>query len=273
MRQTQGLKSVALGLLTVACSVMLVKLQQARLQTLKNPEQLTPEIVQRQAIAEQNGIALWKKLPAYGYDNLLSNWIFLRFLQYFGDDDARSLGNYELSADYFDVMVDLDPWFVEGYYYLSSSSSLYAGTPAKTVDILNRGLAQMSPRIPKEGYYIWRMKATDEHLFLGDVEAAIQSHLKAAEWASYYNDQESSYAMQASKSSAAFLIRDPRSIMAQVTAWSTVLGQARDQKTQQRAISELEKLGVEVRIDENGAPHFKVPPEILEKEKEALNIE
>lgn len=272
LRQIRGLKNFGLAIIMTICGAMIVGLQQARLAELKHPVQLTPEMVKRQAIAEQASLALWKHLPAYGYNNLLSNWVFLRFLQYFGDDDARNLGDYRLSANYFDVMVDLDPWFTEGYYYLSSSSSLFAGTPDKTVNILGRGLATMSPRQPQDSYYIWRLKAIDEHLFLGDIPAAIKSYLTAAEWASYYNDEQSQYVMARSKDTAAFLIRDPRSIMAQVTGWVTVLSQARDQGTQQRAIAELQKIGVKVRLDEQGAPRFTVPPEILEAEKEALNL-
>ncbi|MGB2925345.1 MAG: hypothetical protein WBB82_08590 [Limnothrix sp.] len=271
-KHAQILKSFGLSLVIAACGAVLVGLQQSRLMELKSSEDLTPESVARLAIAEKNNIALWKSLPAFGYDNLLSDWAFLRFLQYFGDSEARAMGNYELSADFFDIIVDHDPWFTEGYYYLSGSSSLFAGTADRTVDILNRGLAEMSPRQPEEGHYIWRMKAIDEHLFLGDIDASVRSYLKAAEWAGYYDDAASRNAVQRSQSSAAFLVRDPRSIMAQVTAWSGILGQARDADTQARVIRELEKLGVAVRIDENGQVRFKVPPEILEAEKEALQI-
>ena len=130
----------------------------------------------------------------------------------------------------------------------------------------------MAPRQPRKGYYIWRMKAIDEHLFLGDVQSAVRSYLKAAEWAGYYNDPQSQEVIARSQDSAAFLVRDPRSIMAQVTAWSGLLGQSRDSATRDRAMQELEKLGVTMRVDESGAVRFKVPPEVLEAEKEAFQI-
>lgn len=271
-RHSQSFKSWGLAIFVAACGTVLVNLQELRLTELKSATDLTKETVERQAIAEQNSLELWKSLPAFGYDHLLSDWVFLRFLQYFGDGEARALGDYALSADYFDIIVEKDPWFTEGYYYLSGSSSLFAGTPDRTVDILNRGLAQMAPRQPREGHYIWRMKAIDEHLFLGDIESSVRSYLKAAEWAGYYSDKESQDAMRRSQDSAAFLVRDPRSIMAQVTAWSGLLGQSRDSATRDRAMRELGKLGVTMRIDENGAVKFKVPPEVLEAEKEALQI-
>ncbi|NJN74298.1 MAG: hypothetical protein HC799_16640 [Limnothrix sp. RL_2_0] len=272
-RHSQSLKSWGLAVFVAACGTVLVNLQELRLTEIKSSADLTKETVARQAIAEKNSLELWKNIPAFGYDNLLSDWVFLRFLQYFGDSEARKLGDYALSADYFDIIVEKDPWFIEGYYYLSGSSSLFAGTPDRTVDILNRGLAQMSPRQPRKGHYIWRMKAIDEHLFLGDIQASVRSYLKAAEWAGYYSDQESQDAMRRSQASAAFLVRDPRSIMAQVTAWSGLLGQSRDSTTRDRAMFELAKLGVTMRIDENGQVKFKVPPEVLEAEKEALQIQ
>ncbi|ANV84014.1 hypothetical protein AWQ21_06245 [Picosynechococcus sp. PCC 7003] len=269
----KGLKSIGLGALALASGVVIITLQQFRLDSLQQGTDLTPEIVERQAKTEAASLDLWQQLPTYGYDNLVSDWVFLRFLQYFGDDEARRLGDYRLSADYFEVIVDLDPWFKEGYYYLSGSSSLYAGTPDRTVELLNRGLAQMTPTVPDQSFYLWRMKAIDEHLFLGDIPAAIQSYKTAAAWAAYYDDPESHNAQQRSEASVAFLERDPRSIMARVTAWSSILGQARDVETQRRAIAELEAMGVIVRIDENGRPRFEVPPEILEAEKEAFQIE
>ncbi len=266
-------KSLGLGAMILACGAVVVSLQQLRLTGLKQGTDLTPELVERQVQAEAASLALWQQLPAYGYDNLFANWVFLRFLQYFGDDEARNLGNYRLSADFFEVIVERDPWFVEGYYYLSGSSSLYGGTPDRTVDILNRGLAQMTPTTPPKGFFLWRMKAIDEHLFLGDVPAAIQSHKTAAEWASYYDDPESQSAKERSEQTAAFLERDPRSVMARITAWSGILGQARDVETQRRAIAELEALGVIIEVDATGRPSFTIPPEILEAEREALQIQ
>lgn len=272
LNQRQGIKSFGLGLFAVACGSVLLWLQQLRLDDIKDTTDLTPEIVERQAIAEAASLELWKQLPAYGYNNLVADWVFLRFLQYFGDSDARNLGNYRLSADYFEITTKLDPWFVESYYYLSGSSSLFAGTPERTVELLGKGLAEMSPTQPADSHYLWRMKAIDEHLFLGDIDAAIQSYLTAAEWAAYHTDPASQNVMVRSQASAAFLIRDPRSIMAQVAAWTGILSQSRDSVTQEKAIAELRELGVEVRIDENGQPFFRVPPEILEAEKEALQI-
>lgn len=266
------LKTFSLGTLIISCAAGITWLQQSRLRELRNPETLTPEIVMLQEKAEQTSIELWKKLPAYGYKNLLADWAFLRFLQYFGDDTARELTNYAMSPDYFDVIVENDPLFMESYYYLSGSTSIYAGKPGRTVALMNKGLTAMTPTSPEYSYYLWRLKALDEQLFLGDIKAAIQSYLKSAEWASYYNDEMSIGVANNSRSTAAFLVRNPASKLAQFNGWSLVLTTARDNETRQRAIAEIEKIGGKVKFNGNKVS-VTLPNEVIEAEKKALGIQ
>jgi hypothetical protein len=272
INRTSLLKSFGLSALIASCGVGLVWLQQTRLAELQNTESLTPESVALQEKAEQTSIELWKKLPAYGYDNLLADWAFLRFLQYFGDDTARELSNYSLSPNYFDVIVDRDPLFMEAYYYLSGSTSIYAGRPDRTVALMGKGLTSMSPTNPPYSYYLWRLKALDEQLFLGDIKASIQSYLKAAEWASYYTDEMSLGVVANSRATAAFLVRNPASKLAQFNAWSLVLTTARDNETRQRAIAEIEKIGGKVTFNGTAAS-VTLPKEVIEAEKKALGIQ
>ncbi|AFY39773.1 hypothetical protein Lepto7376_3584 [[Leptolyngbya] sp. PCC 7376] len=267
------LKGLGLAALALSCCTAIALLQQSRLESIQGSGTLTPEIVARQAETEKTNIEIWRKAPAFGFDNLLGDWAFLRFLQYFGDTEAREMGDYRMSADFFDVIVEQDPWFIESYFYLSGSSSLFAGTPERTVEILEKGLAEMTPLEPEGSPFLWRMKAIDEHLFLGDIDNAIKSYLSAAEWAGYHDDPMSRDAALRSKDTAAFLVRDPRSVRAQVTAWVTLLSSARDNVTRQRALSELEALGVELTLNENGTVSYRIPEEVWQAEREALNIQ
>ena len=266
------LKSFGLAALVLTCGVAIAFLQQSRLRNIQGDETLTVESLAREAAAEKNGLEVWKRMPAFGFDNLVGDWAFLRFLQYFGDTKARDLGDYRMSADFFDIVIERDPWFTESYFYLSGSSSLFAGTPERTVELLDKGLSQMTPLEPDGSQFLWRMKAIDEHLFLGDVDSAIKSYLKAAEWAGYHDDSMSRDTMLRSKESAAFLIQDPRSLRAQVTAWATLLSNARDNVTRQRALAELEALGVEYRVNPSGSVTYRIPEEAWQAERDRLNI-
>ncbi len=272
IQRLNQLKGFGLAAIVLSCGAAIGVLQQHRLESLQDVDTLTPETVARQANAEKTSLEIWQRTPAFGFDNLLADWAFLRFLQYFGDSDARAMNDYRMSADFFEVVVERDPWFVESYFYLSGSSSLFAGTPERTVELLDRGLAEMTPLEPDGSQFLWRMKAIDEHLFLGDIDSAIKSYLKAAEWAGYHDDPKSRDAASRSKDTAAFLLRDPRSVRAQVTAWVSLLSNARDNVTRQRAIGELEALGVELTLNENGSVTYRIPEEVWEAERERLNI-
>ncbi|MCJ8281733.1 MAG: hypothetical protein MJK14_18220 [Rivularia sp. ALOHA_DT_140] len=204
------------------------------------------EALEREISTEEVRLQFLKKIPTFGYDNLIANWIYLNFLQYFGDDEIRAKTGYGLSPRYFEVILKRDPRFVNAYLALSTSSSMYAGMPEKSVTIMNQGLKSLNPWLPKNSYYIWRYKAVDELLFLGDIRAARKSFTNASQWAREHSDEESKLAASLSGQTAEFLRQNPDSKYAQISAWAMVLGQGTDKKTYQRAISEIEALGGKV---------------------------
>ncbi|AFY54547.1 hypothetical protein Riv7116_2010 [Rivularia sp. PCC 7116] len=231
---------------SVACLCLFAVslLQFPRMQKLLSDKPTTSvEALEREINAEQVRLKLLKKIPTFGYDNLIANWIYLNFLQYFGDDEIRSKTGYGLSPQYFEVILKRDPRFVNAYLALSASTSLYAGMPEKSVNITNKGLESLNPWVPKNSYYVWRYKAIDELLFLGDSQAARESFTNASEWASEHSNEESRLAESVSRKTAEFLKTNPDSKYAQISAWGMVLSHGTDKKTSQRAIREIEALG------------------------------
>ncbi|MBD2055512.1 hypothetical protein H6F88_05665 [Oculatella sp. FACHB-28] len=217
------------------------------------------EELERQSEAEQVYLNLLKESPAFGFNNLVADWVFLDFIQYFGDSPARDQIGYELSPEYFEVILKRDPYFRDAYLFLSGSSTLYAGRPDRTVEIMNQHIGELSPRVPEKAYFVWRYKGTDELLFLGDSQAAQQSFKTAAEWASIYSDPESRAAAQVSQQMAEYLAENPESKSAQIAAWVMVLGNAFDEETQRYAISQIEALGGNVSVDEQGRLQIQQP--------------
>jgi len=239
--------SLGATIVTLVSAIAIAMFQLPKLHQLQTSQpKVSLEEIQRQVEGEQIYLALTKKLPTLGMDNLVADWTFLKFLQYFGDDDARSIADYSLSPDYFDIIIGRDPRFLQAYFYLSGSTSLYAGMPDKTIAIMNRGLQFVTPKIPSYSYYIWRYKGTDELLFLGNAPAARTSFLTAATWADEYSDQQSSQLAQFSRRTAQFLLRNPGSKFAQVSAWSIILGNVYDKKTRDYAIRKIRELGGDV---------------------------
>jgi hypothetical protein len=255
-------QSVWASVVAVLCFVTVVQLQAPRLEKLRTGDSLSkPEVLKRETAAEKLRLQLWQKVPSFGFDNLVADWTFLQFVQYFGDEPARDVTGYENSPYYFDTIIDRDPKFLYAYFYLSTSVGGYLGMPEKSISLMNQGLKSVSPKVPDRAYYIWRYKGIDELLYLGDGKAAQQSFTKAAQWAKEYTDEEARNVAEISEASAAFLARNPASKIAQVGNWETVLRSAVDERTRQRAIKEIKRLGGQVNISPEGELTITLPKE------------
>jgi tetratricopeptide (TPR) repeat protein len=254
-------QSVAASLITLVCITAIGALQIPQLNRLNNKtKDVSPEALRQEINLEELRLNLLKKTPTVGFDNLFADWVFLNFLQYFGDNEARAVTDYTLSPKYFEIIVDRDPHFLGAYIGLSTSISLYAGMPEKSVALMEKGLKSMSPQSPPKSYYVWRYKGIDELLFLGNAQAARQSFEKAAEWASNYSDEESKYIAALSGKTAQFLSRNPKSKFAQVNTWAMVLTNTTDARARKIAISRIEALGGKVIVTPEGAVKIRLPP-------------
>ncbi len=244
----------------VAAFTLAVSLQTPQLAKLKQQNKtFTKADLEQQEARTKTQLSLIKFLPSFGFNNLVANWYFIDFLQYFGDSEVRKQAGYSTAIDYFDVILDRDPRFLYGYYYLSNTASLYAGQPEKSVELMNRGLKSFTPRIPDRGYYIWRLKAVDELLFLGRVPDAQRSMLTAAQWARQYPDQEGQNVAQISQNTATYLARNPNSKQAQFDAWNMVLNAAVDRPVIDRSIAEIRALGGKVTTGADGQLKVEAP--------------
>ncbi|MGD1715527.1 hypothetical protein [Dapis sp. BLCC M172] len=201
-------------------------------------------------------LKLWKASPTFGFDNLIADWVFLQFLQYFGDDAARNETGYSLSEDYFDIITRLDPKWVDIYLFLSNSLSIYEGKPKVAVEYMTRGTDALSPEIDPKAWQVWRFKGIDQLLLVGDIPGAIRSHEMAAEWADNTSYQELSSLF---RNTAEFLKTDPDSKLIKFNAWLWVYYQTRDQRVRERAQQEILKLGGKVEMSEDGEKRFVLP--------------
>jgi hypothetical protein len=234
-------------------------LQSPQLARLKQPNQhLTKVDLQGQEAKAKAQLLLMKNLPTFGFDNLVADWHFMGYLQYFGDGDVRKQAGYGAAMDYFDIILDRDPRFFFAYYYLSNTGTLYAGQPERSVALMNKGLKSLSPRVPDRSYYIWRLKAVDELLFLGKADEARNSMQMASNWARQYPTEEGQNVAKLSQNTANYLARNPNSKQAQFDAWNMVINSAIDDAVIKRAIAEIAALGGKVTLSPNGS--FKVEP-------------
>jgi hypothetical protein len=253
-------KSISALIVPLFCVSAIGALQVPQLNNLKNSStDASVTALNRELELEKMRLNLLQKLPSLGFNNLIADWSFLNFLQYFGDDSARAKTGYTLSPEYFEVVLNRDPYFLGAYFFLSGSTTLYAGMPDRTIALMEKGLKFLSPKVPPQSYYIWRYKGTDELLFMGNSQAAKQSFETAAQWANSYTDAESQNVARLSRRTAKFLASNPESKSAQVSAWTLVLNNAFDDRTRQFAISKIRALGGQVSISPQGEVKINLP--------------
>jgi tetratricopeptide (TPR) repeat protein len=231
----------------------IVYLQTPQLASLKQQNKNISKVYLQQQEADlKTQLSIAKTLPTFGFDNIIADWHFIDFIQYFGDSELRSQAGYGAAMEYFEAMLDRDPRFLYAYFYLSSTGSLYAGKPEKSVSLMDRGLKSLTPKVPDRGYYIWRLKAVDELLFLGKVPDARKSMLSAADWATQSATPEGQNVAKLSQDTANYLARNPNSKQAQFNAWNMVIGSAVDDTVVKRAIEGIRSTGGKVTISSDG---------------------
>lgn len=234
-------------------------LQSQRLGQLLKGQSLDISQLKRQDVLTHIRLKSLFHAPALGFNNLVGDWAFLQFLQYFGDDSRAQTG-YRLAPDYFRVVVDRNPRFLESYYYLTIGITLYAGLPRESVALAAKGLQSMTPTIPEKSYYVWRNKGIDELLYLDDESASIQSYTKAAEWADFYRDPQAQYDASFYRNSIEHLKKHPLSNQAQASAWAMVMSQTQDDKTRALVVKQIQRQGGWVTVLPNGSVAVTFPP-------------
>jgi hypothetical protein len=192
-------------------------------------------------------VNLQSKIPAFGFNNLMADWIFLNFVQYFGDTVARKQTGYPLTTDYFEAIVKYDPRFTKAYLTLSTANSIYAGKPEKTIILMEQVLQSVSPQLSDDASFLWTAKGLDELLFLGDTKAAKYSYTMAAKWA----DQRGDY-LEAKKNlkTAQFLANNPESKKVQIAAWTMILPNIVEAQTRQQVINKINSLKAQSKVTE-----------------------
>lgn len=258
MKYSQYLK-FGIALLTLStCMAGIVLLQKYSLkkaEVIKDRETYQKEQKQFTAVAK-----IQKKLPSFGFNNLMADWTFLQFVGYFGDGEARQVTGYPTVTHYFEDIVNRDPNFIQSHLVMSAANSLFAGRPDKTVNLINKALESVNPQVPNYPFLLWTYKAADEILFLGDLEAAKHSYEMAARWARLRNDDLGDEMAGRYDKTAKYLASNPDSTQAQFGAWMSILSATKNRQTQNYILDRLKDLGAEINISPDGKLEIK-PPE------------
>ncbi|MDY6940767.1 MAG: hypothetical protein SWY16_24300 [Cyanobacteriota bacterium] len=217
---------------------------------------------QQFAQQEEVHLKLLAQLPSLGFDNLIANWAFLRFLGYFGDEEAGTRTAHALNDDYFETIVKRDPRFVDIYPFLSAAISIEQGNPELAGELMERGIASLTPEIDPRGFLVLRYRSLDQLLLQGDIPGTIATYERIAAWLDAIERPDSANSF---RDGAEYLRNNPDSLLPRFWGWRFVWLQAVDEKVRQRAEEELLALGAVKQEDANGNANF-----VLTQETELL---
>ncbi|MBE9195051.1 hypothetical protein IQ219_06950 [Synechocystis sp. LEGE 06083] len=247
------------GLIMLGCFVGIVVIQNRNMD--KSEQELSAEDYEELVNDEKINLEFLRRVPSMGLGNMIADWGYLGFVQYFGDVPARDNTGYGLLPQYYQLLVDKDPHFTDALSKLDVATSLFGGKPEASASFLGQALSKIPKRfitnIPP--YYLWRAKGNNELLFAGNVDAAKKSYRHSMEWAKAYDDDESRRMININKDSLKFLANNPDSTEARIGAWVGILANRPDKKTVERVIKEIKALGANVVVEPNGNIRVTLP--------------
>ena len=238
---TKGLSAIA----PFVCLAGIVILQAQEYK--KSAQKLNYANYVSQENQEAKLIQFQQKSPKLGWDNLVADWSYLNFVQYFGDEKARETIGYQLVPEYFATITDIDPRFTQAHLRLSIANSMYAGNAEQTVALINQVLASVEPE-SEDSAVLWTSKGLDELLFLGNKKAAVKSYKIAAQWAELSNNIRPDGLTIKDLETALESTNEIDLKEAQVRAWSSVLVHIRDNQKKQEIIDKIDSLRAEILV-------------------------
>lgn len=260
LRRLQWLGHFTNGAIALIAIGGIVLLQQATIK--RAPQGLEDPVLAQDRTRTQ--LQLAARMPSLGFDNLLANWAFLSYLQYFGDTEVRQATGYTANEDYFELMTLRDPRFTTLAPFISAGVAYYAGKPEKSVALMTRMTDVLDPKHQPDAFWVWRFKAFDQYLLLNDIPATVASLEMASRWAA----MTSKYRRVAPffQETADFLRRDPNTLAVRFYSWNEVYQAAVDRLVIQRAEQELLAMGAKrgPRLP-NGRSQFLPPPGVAER--------
>lgn len=216
-------------------------------------------------IRKEQNFAIASTLDSLGYGSLAASWLWMEFIQYYGDTPARRREGYSLTYDYLDKITQLDDQFLRAYRYIAVTVGFSAGQPQLADQLMQRGLEAMTPQTQPEGYRLHLDRAVNYFLLLGDPEAGRRSYYAAGQWfqqAGLQGDQPEGWRQLGDR-----LVESPDSEEVQFMVWYQVFNSTADPVTQERALIEMSQLGGQMERDHEGRLRV-IPPWDLEPQSQ-----
>lgn len=156
-----------------------------------------------------------------GFDQLIADYYWLRFISYVGDAEASRKDNYASAGDYIRLITALDPHFVSAYWFAAFTIGGDARRPKEAAEILDKGIEHNAD--------IWSLPfiaGINQFLYAGEPAAAARYYRMAAK----YPDSPSWLARQAD-----ILEADAPKLVKQAYSWTNIYESAVDGPVREHA--------------------------------------
>lgn len=117
------------------------------------------------------------KFISLGYDQLIADVYWLAFINYYGDGLARQKDHLVLADRYLDLITDLDPQFVQPYWFAAFTIGGDMGQPQRADEIVKKGIVA-NPN----NWYLPFIAGMNQYLFAKDEKAAARYYRMASKF-------------------------------------------------------------------------------------------
>ncbi len=117
------------------------------------------------------------RLIALGFDQLIADCYWLRFISYVGDTSEREKDKYALSDEYLELITGLDPYLVKAYWFAAFIVGNEQRRPKKAAELIERGI-----RANQDNWYLPFIAGINQYLYAGNEIAAAKYYRQAAKY-------------------------------------------------------------------------------------------
>jgi tetratricopeptide (TPR) repeat protein len=117
------------------------------------------------------------RLVSLGFDQVIADYYWLAFIGYIGDTEKRKVDKYELADDYLELITDLDPQFVQAYWFTTFTVSGDQRNPSRAAEILDSGI-----RANPNNWYLPFIAGINQYLYAHNELSAAKYYRMASKY-------------------------------------------------------------------------------------------
>lgn len=115
------------------------------------------------------------RMFSLGFDQLLADCYWLAFVGYIGDNKLRRIDNYQIADEYLTLIVELDPYFINAYWYAAFVIGSEQKNPQRAADIIDFGI-----KANQDNWYLPFIAGINQYLYAGNDLQAARYYRKAS---------------------------------------------------------------------------------------------